>query len=118
MQAYYNLGRVYHEEAFRARRHSEREQAARDAGVYEDSDNRKEEEDDLSRKDKTIDSRPLLKSGENKKKEGHKKGKHTEAGSEDPLQKAETMSRSMHLEQAESEAARDAPQVSVFVLLY
>jgi PDZ domain-containing secreted protein len=34
VQAYYNLGRVYHEAAFRARRHSEREQAARDAGVY------------------------------------------------------------------------------------
>ena len=118
MQACYNLGRLYHEAAFRARRQNEREQVARDARVYEDSDNRKEEEDDLARKDKTIDSRPLLKSGENKKKEGHKKGKHTEAGSEDPLQKAETMSRSMHLEQAESEAARDAPQVSVFVLLY
>jgi hypothetical protein len=114
VQAYYNLGRLYHEAAFRARRQSEREQAARDARAYEDSDNRKEEEEDLARKGKKIDSRPLLKNGENKKKEGNKKGKHTKAGSEDPLQKAETM----HLEQAESEAAPDAPQVSVFVLLY
>ena len=104
---------MYHEAAFRARRQSEREQAACDAGVYEDPDNRKEVEEDHARKGKKIDSRPLLKNGENKKEEGNKKGKHTEAGS-DYLQKAETM----HLEQAESEAARDAPQVSLFVLLY
>jgi len=114
VQACYNLGRVYHEAAFRARRQSEREQAARDAGVYqyEDSHNRKEEEEDHARKGEKIDSRPLLQNGEHKKK-GDKKGKHTEAGS-NYLQKAETM----YLEQAESEAARDASQVSVFVLLY
>ena len=105
---------MYHEAAFRARRQSEREQAACDAGVYEASDKRNEkEEEDHARKGEKIDSRPLLKNGENKQKGEKEKGKHTEGGS-DYLQKAENM----HLQQAESDAARDAPQVSVFVFLY